>query len=180
MKMKNDELDQLFDNFQNEWDIQPPKSQHKKRFAEKLKTKRTKKRYFIAFATAASIALLFGLSIFNSGNGLKKTNDLQFASKETKQTDSIFSALIQNELIKIKDKKSPENEKIINDALLQMQALDSDYEKIKLELIANGENKQIIYAMISNLQTRISFLQNVMQHIENNEKLNTISDEKTM
>ena len=178
MKQMNDQLDQLFENFQNDWDIQTPNSQHKQRFFAKLNAKKTNKYYLIAFAAAASIVLFFSLSMFNKGE--QNTNDLQFASKETKQTDSIFTVLIQNELIKIKDKKSPENEKIIKDALQQMKALDSDYEKIKLELATNGESKQIIYAMISNLQTRISFLQNVLLHIENNEKLNTISDEKTM
>ena len=75
---------------------------------------------------------------------------------------------------------SPENEKIISDALKQMRTLDSDYEKIIKELETNGESKQIINAMISNLQTRISFLQNVLFHIEKNEKLKNISDEKTI
>lgn len=178
MKKNNDQLDQLFENHQGEWDIQNPESDHQQRFSAKLKAKRAKKYYAIRFAAAASIVLLFGLSMFNKGG--QKTNELQFASKETKQTDSIFTVLIQNELIKIKDKKSPENEKIIADALQQMKSLDSDYEKIKQELATNGESKQIIYAMISNLQTRISFLQNVLQHIENNEKLKTISDEKTI
>ena len=49
-----------------------------------------------------------------------------------------------------------------------------------MELETNGESKQIINAMISNLQTRISFLQNVLFHIEKNEKLKNISDEKTI
>lgn len=178
MKKKNDQLEQLFENFQNEWDIQTPKSLHEQRFYKKLKSKKTNGYYAIAFAAAASIVLFIGISMFNKSD--EKTNEMQFASKETKQTDSIFTVVIENELIKLKDKQSPENEKIISDALLQMKAMDSDYEKIKLELAVNGENKQIIYAMISNLQTRISFLQNVMKHIENNEKLNIPSHENTL
>ena len=84
------------------------------------------------------------------------------------------------ELIKIKEKKSPENEKIIVDALKQMKMLDADYENIKHELLTTGENKQIINAMITNLQTRINFLQSVLQHIESSEKLKSITDEKTI
>jgi hypothetical protein len=61
-----------------------------------------------------------------------------------------------------------------------MKSLDSDYEKIKHELEINGESKPIIFAMISNLQTRISFLQSVLQHIEESEKLKKLSDEKTI
>lgn len=60
-----------------------------------------------------------------------------------------------------------------------MKLLDNDYNKIIIELQKNGENKMIINALISNLQTRISFLQNVLQHIETNEKLISIKDEKT-
>ena len=61
-----------------------------------------------------------------------------------------------------------------------MRTLDNDYDKIIKELETNGESKQIIYAMISNLQTRISFLQSVLQHIENKEQKINIADEKTM
>ena len=52
-----------------------------------------------------------------------------------------------------------------------MKVFDADYQKIINELQKNGENKQIIYAMISNLQTRISFLQTVLKRIEENENL---------
>jgi hypothetical protein len=38
-------------------------------------------------------------------------------------------------------------------------------------------SKPIIKALISNLQIRISFLQEVLQHIENNEKLKNINEQ---
>ena len=151
-------------------------SNHADRFLEKLNAKKSKRNYGLSIAIAASVAILIGISLFYNTN--EKSSDLRFASKETKQTDSIFSVLIEKQLAKIKEKKSPENEKIINDALKQMKALDADYEKIITELEKNGESKQIIYALISNLQTRISFLQNVLQHIEENEKRKTIYHEK--
>jgi hypothetical protein len=44
------------------------------------------------------------------------------------------------------------------------------------ELEANGESKPI-KALISNLQIRISFLQEVLQHIENNEKLKNSNEQ---
>ena len=81
---------------------------------------------------------------------------------------------------KLKEKESPQNKKIIADALQQMKVLDNDYQKIIKEIASNGENKQIIYAMISNLQTRISFLQNVLNQIETTEQLNIRNDEKTL
>jgi hypothetical protein len=178
MKTENDKLDSLFEKLENQWDIHDLQSQHEERFMGKLTTKKSLKKYILPITIAASVIILLGVSLFYNAN--TKSNELKFASKETKQTDSIFNVLIEKQLEKIKDRKSPVNEKIITDALKQMKTLDSDYEKIKLELEKNGESKQIIYALISNLQTRISFLQNVLKCIDNNEKLNTISDEKTI
>jgi cytoskeletal protein RodZ len=178
MKKENKKLDQLFEKFENQWDVESPESNHEQRFVQKLKSKKSNWKRFVSIGIAASIVFMLGLSIFI--NTPKKTEELRFASKETKQTDSIFTVLIENELEKIREKKSPENEKIISDALKQMRTLDSDYEKIIKELETNGESKQIINAMISNLQTRISFLQNVLQHIENKEQKINIADEKTM
>jgi hypothetical protein len=178
MKNENEKLDQLFENLENQWDIQEMDSLHTNRFSEKLALKKRKKNYSFIYAIAASVVVLLGISMLYTNNG--KPKELKFASKETKQTDSIFTVLIEHQLDQIKAKKSPENERIISDALQQMKSLDSDYEKIKHELEANGESKPIIYAMISNLQTRISFLQNVLQRIEETEKLKKLNDEKTI
>ncbi|MFV8332839.1 anti-sigma factor [Flavobacterium sp. GSP14] len=178
MKKDFKKLDQLFTKYENEWDIETLEASHEARFLKKLKPEKSNRKRFVSIGIAASIIIMLGLCIFSTTP--KKTEDLRFASQETKQTDSIFTILIEKELEKIKEKKSPENERIIADALQQMNTLDSDYTKIIKELETNGESKQIIYAMISNLQTRISFLQNVLLHIENTEKLKTISDEKTI
>jgi hypothetical protein len=178
MKNENEKLDQLFENLENQWDVHEMDSQHEKRFSEKLALKKRKKNFGFIYAIAASVVVMLGITLFYTNNDRPK--ELKFASKETKQTDSIFTVLIEHQLEQIKAKKSPENEKIISDALQQMKSLDSDYEKIKHELEVNGESKPIIYAMISNLQTRISFLQNVLQHIEETEKIKKLNDEKTI
>lgn len=178
MKKENKKLGHLFEKFENQWDIEIIENNHEERFIKKLKSKKTNWKRFVGIGIAASIIVLLSLSIFN--HTPTNTEELQFASKETKQTDSIFTVLIERELDKINEKKSPENKKIIADALKQMKVLDADYEKIMQELKTNGESKQIIYAMISNLQTRISFLQSVLQHIENKEQKINIADEKTM
>lgn len=178
MKKENDKLDQLFEKFENQWDVQEMNSDHQLDFLNKLNNKkRPKKNYYAVWGIAASIVLLLGIAVFYNN---EKPKEYKFASKETKRTDSIFSILIDNELVKLKEKSSPQNEQIINDALKQMKVFDADYDKIIKELQKNGENKQIIYAMISNLQTRISFLQTVLQKIEENENLKNTTDEKTL
>lgn len=178
MKKGNDNLDQLFEKFENQWDVQEMNSDHQLDFLNKLNNKkRPKKNYYAVLGIAASIVLLLGISVFYNN---EKPKEYKFASKETKRTDSIFSILIDNELVKLEEKSSPENEQIIKDALKQMKVFDTDYQKIINELEKNGENKQIIYAMISNLQTRISFLQTVLQRIEENENLKNTTHEKTL
>lgn len=178
MKNENEKLDQLFENLENQWDIQELDARHFDRFSEKLVQKKRKRNFGIIVSAAASIAVLLSIALFYPKADSNK--ELKFASKETKQTDSIFTVMIERQLEQINTKKSPENEKIINDALQEMKILDSDYEKIKHELEVNGESKPIIYAMINNLQTRISFLQNVLQHIEQNERLKQLKNEKTI
>ncbi|MEP6803828.1 MAG: anti-sigma factor [Flavobacterium sp.] len=178
MKKENDGLDQLFEKFENQWDIKRMNADHQVDFLNKLNKKQPKKKNYAVWAIAASIVVLLGISLFI--NIAEKPKEFKFASKETKRTDSIFSILIDNELVKLKEKSSPENQQIINDALKQMKVFDADYEKILKEVQKNGENKQIIYAMISNLQTRISFLQTVLQRIEENEKFKNTTDEKTL
>ncbi|MCI9845673.1 anti-sigma factor [Flavobacterium pectinovorum] len=178
MKKKNDNLDELFKKFENQWDVQEMNTNHQLDFLNKLNQKQPKKKKYAVWSIAASIVILLGVSVFYNNN--EKPKEFKFTSKETKQTDSIFSILIENELVKLKEKSSPENEQIINDALKQMKVFDADYEKIIKEVQKNGENKQIIYAMISNLQTRISFLQTVLQRIEENEKLKNTTHEEIL
>src|SRR5215216_4105742 len=110
MKKENDDLDQLFNKFENQWDVQEMNSDHQIDFLNKLNKKQPKrKNYWFVTAIAASIVLMFGISVFYKN---EKPKEFKFASKETQRTDSIFSILIDNELVKLKEKSSPENEQI--------------------------------------------------------------------
>ncbi len=179
MKKNHDTLEDVFKKWEGDWDLYELDAGHYDRFAAKQSRRNNKQKYWYPLSVAASILIIIGcFTLFNQTN--EPVKNLSLASRETQQTDSIFSSMIKMELDKIKEKKSPATEKIIADALVQMKVLDADYEKIKQELIKNGENKQIIYAMIRNLKTRISFLENVLDQINNTEKLITTTDEKTI
>jgi hypothetical protein len=60
-----------------------------------------------------------------------------------------------------------------------MKVFESDYQKIIIELQKNGDTKQILYAMIVNFQTRISFLEDIIKQIEIINHQNTIENEKS-
>lgn len=177
MKTEQDSMKALFEKFENQWDIQELKDNHEDLFLEKLNAKKSKLKLWFPMGIAAAILISIGIYFGTLNN--EKTS-LQFASVETRETDSIFNVTINNQLLEIKEKTSPENKKIIDDAFLQMKTFDADYETIKKELQTNGESKQIIFAMISNLQTRLDFLQQVLENIENTEKLKNTRDENTI
>lgn len=63
---------------------------------------------------------------------------------------------------------------MIEDALQEMERLEKDYESLKIEIRKNGENKQIVFAMITNMQTRISFIKQVLEQVE---QINSQSNE---
>lgn len=182
MNRNNEQLDDLFEKFQGQWDTHEPDEDHFDRFlAKQSRKKNARKNRWYSLSIAASVLLVVGFFTFFNGQLNKpKSADLQYASKQTRETDSIFTAMIKIELEKVKQKKSPINQQIVADALVQMEMLDRDYEKIKQELVKNGESKQIIHAMIRNLKTRIAFLEDVLEHIENNEKLNEKTHENTI
>ena len=178
MKKEHDNLDTLFEKLHDQWDFEELESGHEMRFLQKQKSK-PRKKIWIPMSVASSILIIVGFFTFYNPQQAKAKN-FDFASAQTREADSVFTSMINVELQKLKSDNSPANKKIIEDALKQINAMDDDYDKIKQELIKNGENKQIIYAMISNLQIRISFLEDVMKQIEKNNKIKYPSDEKTI
>jgi hypothetical protein len=96
------------------------------------------------------------------------------------ETHDYFSSVINTELATLKEKETPQSKALISDAMKQMSDLENDYENLKLEIAKNGENKQIVYAMITNMQTRISFIKSVLDQVENINKLKIETNEKQL
>ncbi len=167
--IKKDEMEEMFDLLKNQWDVEEPALGHQQRFLKKLATPKKKFHYKTVFAVAASIAVLLCVVIKN--DSFFNTPQPAKMSAETKEAQLYFNSVIKKELAALQKEDAPESKKIITDALFQMQALENDYKKLTAELAEKGENKQIIYAMITNLQTRITFLQEVMQQIETIKKI---------
>jgi hypothetical protein len=162
MNDKNN-LNSFFEKQEN-WDFVEPTIGHEKRFLAKLKKQQPKKKQnWIPIAIAASLVFGFGILYFNFTN--PRTEKIVF-SPQVQETHDYFSSVIKTELTHLKEKETPQNKVLIEDAMLQMNVLESDYEKLKVEILKNGENKQIIYAMITNMQTRISFIKSVLEQVE--------------
>ena len=173
--MNNKELEEFLQDV--DYDIAEPSAGHYDRFVEKLGKQKVSKEpekgklrslWGPLLAVAAGLILIIMLGgIFPGAGTLTQKGDLAGISPEMKETHLFYTNLIKTELAKVKEAATPETEAIVRDALVQMEKLDVDYEKLKKDLQKSGQDKRVIFAMISNLQQRIDLLNNVLEHIEN-------------
>ena len=180
--MKKDNLNQLFENLKNDFDVESPALGHQERFLAKLKAtdstvieKRTNLFHLWKpfLAVAATIVLCFGLMTIL--NQQPKTKDLASVSPEMSKTQDFFTSTIQNELNKLNKERTPETKVLIEDAMKQLKILENNYETLKKDLTESGDDKRVIYAMISNYQNRIDVLQNVVERIDEVKQLKQIT-----
>ncbi len=183
--MNQDPLKNMFKNLSAEFDIEQPADGHEMRFLERLNSTSISKgsTFGIRFlqpiiAVAASIIICLGLFVvFYQGS---TESDLASVSEEMSNTQDFFTQTIATELNKINEQRTPETEILINDALKQLSSLEKEYETLKTDLENSGQDKRVIYAMISNFQSRIEILQNVLEQIENINNLNNQSNESAI
>jgi len=171
--MKNKDIQQLFNNLKPKLDSKEPALGHLKRFEAKLlkqkKTQKTKSVLWKYFAVAASFALLI---IFEMRQN-KPVNGLELAtvSEKMAETQDYFTLAIKERIENIDKEKNKDTQKIIDDALLELQKIEQNYQQLKIDLQENSNENNIIYAMIENFQQRIIVLENVLKQIKNIKKL---------
>lgn len=181
--MKKDGLEELFDRLQGEFDIEEPRDGHEQRFIEKLSRsqgvvsmQRKNVTWWKPLSIAASIALIcaIGFQLFNE----KPTIDEQVVeiAPEVSETQFYFASLIEEQVQELRSAKSPQNEQLVDDTLLQLAKLESDYQKLEQDLINGGNSKIILNAMIINFQTRIDLLKDVLTNIEEIKNLKPYDD----
>jgi len=171
--MKKDNIDHLFGRLENEFDMDLPNSGHQNRFLEKLKQQDTiadnntpKTSYWKPFLAVAASIILCICIVTMMQQQKPELKGLASVSPELSRTQDFFTLAIQNELAILEAERSPETEELINDALKQLHVLESDYKKLKKDLTESGDDKRVVYAMISNFQNRIDVLEHVLENIE--------------
>ncbi len=186
--MEKDRIDDLFDNLKGEFDINEPNEGHQQRFLNKLNADQHNSdvsenksssgfnwKPFLAIAAS----LVICLSVFTTINSEPEVMDLASVSPEMSETQDFFTATIETELKKLNQERTPLTQQIVTDALEQIKLLEDDYENLKVSLTENGNDQRVIYAMISNFQSRIDILNVVLEEIEKIKQLNTNTDETT-
>lgn len=181
--MKEENIDALFKALEGNFDTATPPAGHKERFLEKLQPSgvvsigKKKKSWWKPLSIAASIAVLFavGMGIVNSNPSIEQ--QVAEISPEASQSHFYFASLIEQQVQELESKSSPETKKMIEDAMLQLDKLEANYTKLEQDLLGGGNSKLILSAMITNFQTRIDLLQDVMNRIDNINNFNTLNDE---
>lgn len=186
--MKADkDLKDLFEGL--DFDIAEPSPRHEDRFREKLR-KRPKKAkpqdkgvirmWLPVMAIAASflVAVLVLQGIIT--NPFIQEQELANVSPEMKQTQEFYSSVIRTELAALQEQKTPETEAVINDALVQLDILEMDYNNLKKDLGKSGQDKRVIYAMITNFQQRIDLLKTVLEKVNEIQTLKNTSHENNI
>ena len=170
--MEKENIENLFDTLQGTFDIEEPQEGHQQRFLEKLQAsqgvvsiQRKKKSWWKSLSIAASVAILcgIGLVLFNSAPTLNE--QVAEISPEASQSQFYFANLIEEQIRELESESTPETEKIIDDTLLQLQRLETNYKTLEQDLLNGGNSKLILSAMINNFQTRIDLLEDVLDQI---------------
>jgi len=183
--MEKENLEQLFDNLKGQFDIEDPKIGHENRFLDKLNASKgvvaidkNKKAWWKPLSVAASIAVLCVVSIGLYQSESTVENQVAEISPEVSRTEFYFASLIEEQVNQLESKSTPETKKIIDDTMGQLQKLEQNYNQLEKDLIAGGNSKLILSAMITNFQTRIDLLEDVLEKIETIKKLKNYDDAK--
>lgn len=170
--MNKDNLDILFTDLENDFDIENPRLGHQQRFLDKLNQDnhrvstrfRLQKIWKPMIGIAAS--LIFISFVFIKTQQGHEMRALASVSPEMAETESFFATTIENELERLNGDISPEYQDLVVDALFQIELLEQNYQELKIDLNESGDDKRVIAAMISNYQSRIELLQNVLEQID--------------
>lgn len=182
MKEK-DEIENLFERLSGDFDFEIPNEGHQKRFLEKLErqngvvTLKRKNNWWKPLSIAASVVLLVGIGLFTFNQQDSIDERVVEISPEISNTEFYFASLVEEQVRKLEEEKTPANAKLVEDTLGQLKQLENDYKQLELDLVNGGNSEIILNAMIINFQTRIDLLKEVLASIENIKNINPQNDE---
>lgn len=181
--MKEDNIEQLFTTLEGSFDIKEPANGHQERFLEKLKLgnevfvapeKKSFWRKPLSIAASLTILIAAGIGLLNQTNGAQE--QMANISPAVSNTQFYFASLIQEQVEELQAESTPETQKIITDTMSQLATLETDYSQLEQEMLSGGNNKILLKAMITNFQTRIDLLQDVLEQIETIKNLKNYND----
>ena len=185
---ENNDIESLLDNEKGQLDVFEPRKNHKALFLEKLEKQNTtvvqlkpKKREWIKYISiAASVVFISAFSVLMFQFNKKQTGELATVSVKMEDTQNFFTLAIQEQLEEINKNASDENSQLIQDAMKQLEKLESNYETLKIDLIESNNDRRVISAMINNFQKRASLLEDVLEKMVAIKILKTTKNENNI
>lgn len=152
---------------ENIFDIYELPDGHEARFLEKIakrqsepekrpepKRQTVRKILYWSISVAASVvAVLFWVA--------QKPANLENISETAYKSEQYYLPIIQENINIIKN--HTENKKMTEDALKQLEKMNADYLAIRNKIIEEGQNKQLINAMVINFDTQLKFSNNIIE-----------------
>ena len=176
-----DSIEKLFKDLQGQFDTEMPMPGHEDRFLQRLQKtqvipeKQPRRNTWKFLAIAASLALLVSIGLRIVNTPAESAIDPEF-----KKTEYYFASVLKTEMDKLEAEKDPVTARLVDDTMQQLHKLDEDYKGLQEALQNPGDQKLILNAMITNFQTRINLLQDVLTQIEEIKKLKNNSDENNV
>ncbi len=168
---QKDNIESLFGQLQGAFDQAEPPAGHRDRFLSRLEKPSPgvvplRRNWWKPLSIAASVLILVAASVFLMRPESSLAARVAEISPEVSETSSYFANLVNQQVKALELESSPEAQPLITAALNQLDQLEGDYRKMEQDLVAGGNSKLILSAMIRNFQTRIDLLQDVMMQIE--------------
>lgn len=182
--MEKGKLENLFKDLQGTFDTEEPAAGHEQRFLEKLERghvvvqmarKRTSWWKPLSIAASVAILLTVGINLLAPKQSLEE--QVAEIAPEVSETQFYFASLIEEQVKLLESESTPETRKIIDDTMIQLKKLEDSYTKLEQDLLKGGNSKLILSAMITNFQTRIDLLQDVLNQIDTIKTLKKYNDE---
>jgi len=180
----NKEIEKFFENSMGSFDTEEPDMGHKERFLNRLQSQQdatafSKKRswLFTPLSIAASVAVLLAVGIgVYLGSPRSVEEQVANISPEIANTEYYFASLIEEQVTELQNESSPETQRLIADTMEQLQKLKINYKGLEKDLLDGGNSKLILSAMITNFQTRIDLLQEVLDKVDTIKNLKKQND----
>ncbi|MGB5371951.1 MAG: hypothetical protein WBN18_16090 [Flavobacteriaceae bacterium] len=177
-------LENWFSQIEGTFDTEEPQEGHQARFLDRLNAlhgtiglHRKNKSWWRPLSIAASVVVLMalGLGVFMSRPTLGE--QVAEISPEVSKSQIYFAGLIEEQVSQLKRKSTPVTKKMIDDTLLQLKKLERNYGQLEQDLLNGGNSKLILSAMITNFQTRIDLLQDILDQVETINNIKNNKDE---
>ncbi|QTD38301.1 hypothetical protein JL193_03090 [Polaribacter batillariae] len=161
---------------ENNFDLKEPHSGHLERFERKLNRSNKKlKTSWKWLSVAASVVLILGFWL--GSNHQKRQLDLADISPKMEEVQNYFVATINQEIKTLELNRSLDTEKIIENALDELDELEDSYKVFVQDLTKNGNQRRIIAAMIKNYQRRLDILERTLKQIDKIKNTNNPNNE---